>query len=664
MTWIRPSDTGMLPEPRAGHSCCVTKNNVVYICGGGDSENDKLFNDLYQLDTGYFTTDEKQISKLIYHQKTRVVRKGQAQKSPPVRLPGGTTRNVSGAMGHRGHRHSVGRDGRNDSHRAVASLYIPNHQMSPKSTSPTSYEDEQGQFRQSNFMQHAQNFVNRRDEQYGGPRNYDVTESPLMAAGVISDDIASISQEIDVIINTVELGIKHKINEFKQKEQGYIMILRSIEAERSKLIDDVNRDVTMLKFSVKESLDKLQQKFIAKMLRKHVDYVTEQSAVGTASSNGAYSPSHQNEGNTNLHKASVQVPLRKPSLGVIQEEQDESKEKRKDSRSRSRSRSNSAGNVADDEKVENVPEGAATDSPQANGDGKMQELQQQQSPTEVVPQRKARTPPHIQKDAPNIGANTLSAPSMANKLKNPSIPASPPLNGSIPESSQSPNPTRNALRQQEDSESNEKEKGSFINQALKRQAEFQQNQSRAQYYVKVAEYQNQQIAQRAQAQQQQFAAQNGSNPQWWQSGLMAYPNGNSNGNGNGKGSRGQQTTQKKTKKRRRKKRGKHKKDGMEALSEGNNNRASNGMNSNGSHSTQTPQVAVQNMPAIPTISMLNGVATLSNGNLFATNGIPNGIQYSDSTLFQQFAHSQPPQFQPTLSPPTNNTLNGNAASYQ
>merc|ERR1719445_1921522 len=68
MTWIRPSDTGMIPEPRAGHSCCVTKNNGVYICGGGDSEDDKLFNDLYQLDTGYFTTDEKQISKLIYAQ--------------------------------------------------------------------------------------------------------------------------------------------------------------------------------------------------------------------------------------------------------------------------------------------------------------------------------------------------------------------------------------------------------------------------------------------------------------------------------------------------------------------------------------------------------------------------------------------------------------------
>merc|ERR1711879_438547 len=197
---------------------------------------------------------------------------------------------------------------------------------------------------------------------------------------------------------------------------------------------------------------------------------------------------------------------------------------------------------------------------------------------------------------------------------------------------------------------------------LKRQAEFQQNQSMAQYYVKVAEYQNQQIAQRAQAQQQQFAAQNGSNPQWWQSGFIPYPNGNGNGNSNGNGN----VKGKKSKKRRRKKRGKHKKDGMESLSlsEGNKNRVSNGMHSNGNHSNQTPQVAVQSMTAIPTISMLNGVATLSNGNLFATNAIPNGIQYSDSTLFQQFTHSQPPQFQPTLSPPTNNALNGNAASYQ
>jgi len=302
------------------------------------------------------------------------------------------------------------------------------------------------------------------------------------------------------------------------------------------------------------------------------------------------------------------------------------------------------------------------------GDHKMQEIQPQQSPTESVPQRKALTPPRIQQnDAVPNSTNSTTGTALKNGGGiNPSSTAtSPPLNGSIPESSQSPNPTRNVLRQQEDGQmSREKEKGSFINQALKRQAEFQQNQSMAQYYVKVAEYQNQQIAQRAQAQQQQFAAQNGSNPQWWQSGFIPYPNGNGTGNGNGNGSSNGKG-QKKNKKRRRKKRGKHKKDGVDPLSEGNQNRISNGLNSNGKHSNQPQQVAaVQNMTAIPTIAMLNGVATLSNGNLFAANGLPNGIQYSDSTLFQQFTHSQPPQFQPTLSPPTNNTLNGNAASYQ
>ena len=113
------------------------------------------------------------------------------------------------------------------------------------------------------------------NSQYNNPNinpYYNPGYSPLMQAGVISDDITNVSQEIDVIIQSVENGIKAKINEFRQKEQGYIMILRSIEAERYKLIDDVNRDITMLKYSVKESLDNLQQKFIAKMLRKHVDY--------------------------------------------------------------------------------------------------------------------------------------------------------------------------------------------------------------------------------------------------------------------------------------------------------------------------------------------------------------------------------------------------------
>merc|ERR1719491_122262 len=94
------------------------------------------------------------------------------------------------------------------------------------------------------------------------------------------------------------------------------MILRSIEAERTKLIDDVNRDVTMLKFSVKESLDKLQQKFIAKMLRKHVEQV-EHAENRQAATHVMSKPTL------------VQSPEQsKPSLGVIEEEQDE-KQKQK-----------------------------------------------------------------------------------------------------------------------------------------------------------------------------------------------------------------------------------------------------------------------------------------------------------------------------------------------
>merc|ERR1712087_746189 len=94
-------------------------------------------------------------------------------------------------------------------------------------------------------------------------------------------------------------------------------ILRSIEAERSKLIDDVNRDVTMLKFSVKESLDKLQQKFIAKMLRKHVDYVNS-----TDHHHDEQLPQHQQR-QQKQKKTLVRSPLLEPALGIIEEEEKE-----------------------------------------------------------------------------------------------------------------------------------------------------------------------------------------------------------------------------------------------------------------------------------------------------------------------------------------------------
>jgi hypothetical protein len=48
-SWSRPADTGTVPVPRAGHSCCAIGPRL-YTFGGGDSE--EVFNDLHVLDTG------------------------------------------------------------------------------------------------------------------------------------------------------------------------------------------------------------------------------------------------------------------------------------------------------------------------------------------------------------------------------------------------------------------------------------------------------------------------------------------------------------------------------------------------------------------------------------------------------------------------------------
>merc|ERR1712130_1016121 len=227
----------------------------------------------YQLDTGYFTTDEKQISKLIYLKN----RENKDSERKPMKIEQKEEEKKS---------------------------------REPYTMNKSSYEYNNGQFSQSNFNNYVQHFMQTHPQIIN-------EQNPLMEAGVISDDITNVSQEIDAIIQSVENSIKSKINEFRQKEQGYIMILRSIEAERSKLIDDVNRDVTMLKFSVKESLDKLQQKFIAKMLRKHVDYVNSAEHNITNQAIKVQKKTKSKHGKTSL----VRSPLIEPALGIIEEEE-------------------------------------------------------------------------------------------------------------------------------------------------------------------------------------------------------------------------------------------------------------------------------------------------------------------------------------------------------
>ena len=56
--WSRPSDTGDLPIPRAGHSSSVIGGNRIVVFAGGDAED--VFNDLHLLDTSFFRMMEQQ----------------------------------------------------------------------------------------------------------------------------------------------------------------------------------------------------------------------------------------------------------------------------------------------------------------------------------------------------------------------------------------------------------------------------------------------------------------------------------------------------------------------------------------------------------------------------------------------------------------------------
>lgn len=55
-SWYRPSDTGSVPVPRAGHSCCAIGSRL-YIYGGSNIEGD-IFNDLHTLDCAFIHLQE------------------------------------------------------------------------------------------------------------------------------------------------------------------------------------------------------------------------------------------------------------------------------------------------------------------------------------------------------------------------------------------------------------------------------------------------------------------------------------------------------------------------------------------------------------------------------------------------------------------------------
>lgn len=55
LAWSRPSDTGDLPVPRAGHSCTMVGTRLFAFAGGDDQT---FFNDLHVLDTAFLRVDQ------------------------------------------------------------------------------------------------------------------------------------------------------------------------------------------------------------------------------------------------------------------------------------------------------------------------------------------------------------------------------------------------------------------------------------------------------------------------------------------------------------------------------------------------------------------------------------------------------------------------------
>eukprot|EP00486_Rosalina_sp_Unknown_P015622 CAMPEP_0201596428 /NCGR_PEP_ID=MMETSP0190_2-20130828/193113_1 /ASSEMBLY_ACC=CAM_ASM_000263 /TAXON_ID=37353 /ORGANISM="Rosalina sp." /LENGTH=597 /DNA_ID=CAMNT_0048056771 /DNA_START=1396 /DNA_END=3189 /DNA_ORIENTATION=- len=491
----------------------------------------------------------------------------------------------------------------------------------PWTMNRTMYEYNNGNFSQSNFHNHVNQFMNN-NEQFRNPVNMNINQfnpnmapninanvdpnySPIMQAGVISDDISNVSQEIDAIIQNVETGIKGKINEFRQKEQGYIMILRSIEAERSKLIDDVNRDITMLKYSVKESLDNLQQKFIAKMIRKHVDYVNnnpntdypnDDNKNGNANPNGNNNQKPKNKSkakNKSKNKTLVQSPLVKPALGVIQEEPN-SKDGKKQ-----------LDDIKLDSNKDNINENHSNSS----------------APLTINDETKEDSL-NNHKNNGNKGHQSPPNPEVNNQQNQPS-PNPHPAN------SQSPNPTQSALQQQQNGLIPKPNSSTMINAALGQQAQFQKHLMTARQIVKQNELQRQKMVnQRHQQAQQHFALQtnnmmnnngnnnnNNNNNNWWQRGANMYgvshysnnynnnnPNQHQNQSQQAQNQNGQPGIKPKSKKKRRKKKKRNKKNQQQ--------------NQQQQQQQQQLEGNLNNM-AMP--------HNMLNGNMFINNGLNGGL---------------------------------------
>ncbi|ETO20702.1 hypothetical protein RFI_16512 [Reticulomyxa filosa] len=314
-TWSRPSDTGAVPCPRAGHSCVVSADNVVRIFGGGDVERE-LFNDFYVLDTGYFCKKDE-ISKLILAQKNATKAKSKACSGVGSAATGATM--LSSASTPSNKLPVVDEEVETDDHDVQlnplnddpSSIMDANDMSSSSSSSSSSIASVVGTSANSKVNANAitsattakaaattatatttTTTTTATTTTTTSSTNTATTTSGTTAATataaaagsialagesdetqddkLFAQELETISLDIETYVTDTKKDIEKKITEFRNKERTYLNLLKTIDTEREKLVVDIVEQCQELQKQTKARLDDLNAKYMARLLRREV----------------------------------------------------------------------------------------------------------------------------------------------------------------------------------------------------------------------------------------------------------------------------------------------------------------------------------------------------------------------------------------------------------
>ncbi|ETO07418.1 hypothetical protein RFI_29975, partial [Reticulomyxa filosa] len=216
-TWSRPKDTGAVPSARAGHSCVVTTKDFVHVIGGGDVDKE-LFNDHYLLDTGYFLKKKEDAAR------SKVATTTAAVTVPDVTI---TTKKL---------------------HDVVTALDSANLKQLSTDALPTSIS------------------LSGIDAAVAKSRDGHIIDPDL----AFIRELQGFSHKVETYVNDAKKDMEKKVCEFRQKEEAYLNVLRIIDADREKLVDDVMRQCNDIHKETQVWLHDLNAKFQTRSLQKQL----------------------------------------------------------------------------------------------------------------------------------------------------------------------------------------------------------------------------------------------------------------------------------------------------------------------------------------------------------------------------------------------------------